>query len=177
MPAWGMMMRARLMIATGTAAAMVVVLTVQFLLGMGVNLTVHVAHARFDVGSMMGVMRGQLLMMIHMMIGMLTAVLALVAVVAAVTLARAGVTVSAVVGLLSVLVAGYAGIRFLLTGGNTASFTMAAGFVVAYAAYFVELVALARLGPASSSPSAESATGTARGHRDGPERAMVAPGK
>lgn len=72
-------MRARLRMATGAAAAMVAVLSVQFLLGMGINLT------------------------------------------------------------------------FLLTGGITASFAMAAGFVVAYAAYFLELLALARLRPTSSS--------------------------
>ena len=170
-------MRARLMIAAGAAVAMVAVLSVQFLLGMGVNLTVHVAHARFGVGSMMAVMRGQPLLMVHMMLGMLTAVLAVVAAATAATSARAGVTVPAVVGLLAVLVAGYGGIRFLLTGGNAASFTMAAGFVVAYAAYFVELVALARLGPASPSSTTGSATGTARGDRQGPERAMAPPGR
>ena len=154
-------MRARPM--TATAAAMVGVLTVQFLLGIGVNLTVHVPHAHFGVGSMMAAMRGQPLLMVHMMIGMLTAVLALAAAATAAASARAGVTVTAVIGLVAVLVAGYGGIRFLLTGGNAASFTMAVGFVVAYAAYFVELVELARLGPASPPAAAGLSTGSGTG--------------
>lgn len=167
-------MRARLM--TATAAAMVAVLSVQFLLGMGVNLTVHVAHAHFGIGSMMAVMRGQPLLMVHMMIGMLTAALALVAAVTAATSARAGVTVPAVVGLVAVLVAGYGGIRFLLTGGNTASFTMAAGFVVAYAAYFVELIALARLGPALPSAASDASPGSGAYDGRGGERQRQAEG-
>lgn len=142
-----MMTRARLTVAAGAAALMVAVLSLQFLLGMGVNLTVHVAHARFGFGSMMSVMRGKPLLMVHMMLGMLTAALALVAAVAAGVSGRTVVAASGVVGFLAVLVAGYGGIRFLLSGGAAASFTMAAGFLVAYAAYFIELVALVRLHP------------------------------
>ena len=81
-------MHARLTIGAGAAVAMLAVLSVQFLLGMGVNLTVHVAHARFGFGSMMGVMRGQPLLIVHMMIGMLAAVLALIAVLSAAASAK-----------------------------------------------------------------------------------------
>lgn len=136
---------ARLTVAAGAAALMVAVLSVQFMLGIGVNLTVHVAHARFGFGSMMSVMGGKPLLMVHMMLGMLTAALALVAAVAAAVSGKTSVAASGVVGLLAVLVAGYGGIRFLLSGGNAASFTMATGFLVAYAAYFIELVALVRI--------------------------------
>ncbi len=162
-------MRSRLTIGAGAAVAMLAVLSAQFLLGMGVNLTVHVAHARLGVGSMMGDMRGQPLLMIHMLLGMLTAVLALIAVVGAAASARAAVTLPAAVGLVAVLVAGYGGIRFLLTGSNGASFTMAAGFVVAYAAYFVELVALAWLRRASAPIGMRTSPGstTTNGHEAG----------
>lgn len=162
-------MHARLTIGAGAAVAMLAVLSVQFLLGMGVNLTVHVAHARFGFGSMMGVMRGQPLLIVHMMIGMLAAVLALIAVLSAAASAKAAVTAPAAVGLVAVLVAGYGGIRFLLTGSNAASFTMAAGFVVAYAAYFVEVVALVWLRRAFPSTGMRTSPGstTTNGHEAG----------
>lgn len=142
-----MITRARLTAAGATAALTVAVLSLQFLLGMGVNLTVHVAHAGFSMGSMMSAMGGKPLLMVHMMLGMLTAVLALVAAVSAAVSGRTTAAVLGAVGLLAVLVAGYGGIRFLLSGGNLASFTMAAGFLVAYAAYFIELIVLVRLHP------------------------------
>lgn len=140
-------MPARVMVAAGVAAAMVVVLSVQFLLGMGVNLGVQVEHARFGLGSMMAAMYGKPLLMVHMMLGMFTAALAVAAAVAAALSGRAGAATSGIVGLLAVLVAGYGGVRFLLSGSDAASFTMAAGFVVAYAAFFVELLLLLRLQP------------------------------
>lgn len=163
-----MITRARLTTAAATAALTLAVLSVQFLLGMGVNLTVQVAHAGFSMGSMMSVMRGKPLLMVHMMLGMLTAVLALVAAVSAAISGRTTAAVSGAVGLLAVLVAGYGGIRFLLTGGNTASFTMAAGFLVAYAAYFVELVLLVRLRPVGTDgrpPQGQAEPGMAEARR------------
>lgn len=165
------MPRIRVTIAGGAAAVMVALLSVQFLLGMGVNLTAHVPRARFGLGSMMGVMGGGPLLMAHLWLGMLTAVAAVVTAVAAALTARAGVAVPGAAGLAAVLVAGYGGIRFLVTGGNAASFTMAAGFLIAYAAYFLQLVAVMRYragaepAAAGTSPGAGLRRGAAQGSR------------
>lgn len=151
-----MLMAARSRLAAGAATTILALLTAQFLLGMAVNLTVHAPHARFAVGSMMAVMRGQPLLMIHMMIGMLVALLALLLALIATSARRPGTAISAICGLAGVLVAGYGGIRFLLSGGNGASFTMATGFLVAYAAYFIELLTVLRPRPPGRLPSASA---------------------
>ncbi|MHB8293365.1 MAG: hypothetical protein ACYDH5_01765 [Acidimicrobiales bacterium] len=157
------MPNARLGFAAAATTVMIVILSVQFLLGMGVNLTVNVAHAHFGLSSMMGIMRGKPLLMVHMMLGMLVAVLAIITAVAAGVTGRGPVLVPGLVGLAAVLVAGYGGIWFLLTGGNAASFTMATGFIIAYAAYFIEMVLLVRLRPA---PGGDGAGGPQGQHAD-----------
>lgn len=123
------------------AVTMILLLTIQFLLGMGVNLTVHVSHANSGFGSMMTIMRGSPLLMIHMMLGIFSAAVALVALVATRSGTSAILLASGVVGLVAVLVAGYGGIRFLIGGGSASSFIMATGFIFAYAAYFVQVIA------------------------------------
>lgn len=128
-----------------TAMLVLGVLAVQFLLGMDVNLFVHLPDPGYSVGmgGMMGVMAGSPALMVHMLLGILLAILGLVAVLTAATTGRTGVLVSSVVGALGIVVAGLGGIRFLMYGqGTVASFVMAVGFLVALLAFVFELLVL-----------------------------------
>ena len=131
------------------AATMVVVLAVQFLLGMLTNLYISLpAHSyggAFAMGRMMTAMTsgtgaGLPLLMFHMMLGPLMVIVALVTLVASIASRRQRDIVLGTVGLLSILLAGYGGLSFLLGGGhNAASLIMSLGFLAAFSAYFTQV--------------------------------------
>ena len=122
---------------SGAAVWMMGVLGVQFLLGMYVNLFVSLPmHATApmspmgNMGSMMGMAGTSAVVMFHMLWGLGLAVGGFTVGVGA--LAAAGV------GLLAILLAGWAGLQFLMAGQHDAmSYTMAVGWLVAMLAYLV----------------------------------------
>lgn len=132
-----------------TAMLVLGVMAVQFVLGMDINLFVHLPGTGYSVGmgGMMGVMTDSPALMVHMMLGILLAILGLVAVLTAATTGRAGVVISSAAGAVGIVVAGLGGIRFLMYGqGNVASFVMAVGFLVALLAFVFELLLLSGRG-------------------------------
>lgn len=139
-------------------AVMVGALSVQFVLGIYVNLFVTIPPVSGGTpGSMMssmGAVMGpgsNLAFMAHMLLGMLLILLAVVSVVV-VTQSGLGTTATALagVGLAALLVAGYGGMSFVMFGQDDAlSFTMALGFIFALTAY-VALLAVSTLGRVAS---------------------------
>ncbi|MCL4446465.1 MAG: hypothetical protein M1134_06310 [Actinobacteria bacterium] len=124
-------------VRTAAPLVMLVLLGVQFLVGMAVNLYVHLPSTSATMAEMMG--SGPLLM-IHMMLGMMLAAGAVVAVAVAVPFGRRVVTCAAT-ALGGIFVAGLGGVLFLMDGqGNGASYLMAVGFLVAAGGYVAELV-------------------------------------
>ncbi len=117
--------------------AMLALLGVQFLVGMAVNLYVHLPSNGTTMMQMMG--NGPLLML-HMMLGMVLAVGAVVSVAVAAPFGRRAVTYAAI-ALGGIVSAGLGGVVFLMDGqGNGASYLMAVGFLVAVGGYVAELV-------------------------------------
>ncbi len=140
----------------GLLGAMLLLLALQFVLGMYTNLfvtLVRVGHGvmrtgagRFmRTGGSMGI--GEMLssglsplFMVHMMLGILLALLALI--VALVSLFREGTgcKVLAWTSFLAVLVSGYSGMRFFMYGQhNGDSLIMALGWLIAFSAYFMAM--------------------------------------
>ena len=112
-------------------------LGVQFLLGMAVNLFVHLPPAGAGMAEIMG---SGPLVGLHMMLGMILAAGAVLAVATALPSGRRA-TAYALVALGGVLVAGLGGLAFLLGGqSNSASYLMAVGFLVAVGGYVTEVV-------------------------------------
>ena len=113
-------------------------LGVQFLLGMAVNL-----YVQLPPGGMTQMMRGSgpsPLLMIHMMLGMTLGAGALLTLWHSLRSGRRS-TWCATVGLGGVLLAGIAGMLFLMGGqSNGASYLMAVGLLVAAGGYLAELV-------------------------------------
>lgn len=122
---------------TAASLGMLGLLTVQFLIGMAVNLYVTLPSAN---SGMAGMMRGGPLVMIHMMLGIILVVGATVAFAIALPYGRWAVTCAAI-SLVGMLVAGVGGITFLMgSQSNGASFLMAIGFLVAVGGYVADLV-------------------------------------
>src|SRR5437879_1400234 len=111
-------------LAGGVAMA---ALVVQFLLGMFAKLYVHIAPAgrTGGCGGMLGggmmralgrAMSGSSALMVHMMLGWLLVLLAVISLIGAVVARRTRATVLAAVGLTGILLAGYGGMQFMMTG-------------------------------------------------------------
>ena len=122
---------------TAASLGMLGLLTVQFLIGMAVNLYVTLPSAN---SGMAGMMRGGPLVMIHMMLGIILILGALVAFVTSLPYGRWAI-VCAAISLGGMILAGVGGITFLMGGeSNSASFLMAIGFLVAVGGYVADLV-------------------------------------
>ena len=149
--------RRRATFARGAAGGAGAVLLVQFLLGMHVNLyvkTVPVGGRGSDGmmgGGMMGggfmkamsrAMSGSSTLMLHMMLGWLLVILAIAALIAALLLRRREAIALSSVGLVGIVVAGYGGLQFMISGHDGYSYLMATGFIVAMGSYFGEVYAL-----------------------------------
>ena len=127
------------------AVWMIGALGVQFLMGMYLNLFVslplHVTGSMGPMGRMGGMMRMagvSPLVMLHVLWGLGLAAGGLMTGVGALVARRAPLAGAAGVGFLAVLIAGWAGLRFLMAGQRDAmSYTMAAGWLVAVLAYVV----------------------------------------
>jgi len=120
-------------------------LGLQFLLGMYVNLFVslpmHTTASMGPMGSMSGMMGmagTSPVVMVHMLWGFGLAVGGFIVGVGALAAGRAHLVEAAGVGFLAILVAGWAGLQFLMAGQHNAmSYTMAVGWLVAMLAYLV----------------------------------------
>ncbi len=125
------------------AAVVLALLFIQFLLGMFVNLYVQIPlfHAGNSpgMGSMMPRITSPAFWT-HMMLGMFIALAGIWVVIAAILTGRGVAIALAGAGFVSVLVAGYGGMSFLMFGQNdVASYLMAIGFLCAFTAYFAVL--------------------------------------
>lgn len=116
---------------------MLVLLAVQFLLGIAINLYVQISSAAFGMTEMM---RNGPLVMVHMMLGMMLVLGAMVAVGVAHPYGRRVVS-CAVVALGGILVAGFGGLLFLMDGQSSGtSYLMAVGFLIATGGYVAQIV-------------------------------------
>jgi hypothetical protein len=143
--------------ARTTAGVAGAVLLVQFLLGMHVNLYVKTlplgghASAGMMGGGMMGgefmkamsrAMSGSSTLMLHMMMGWLLVILAAAALVAALLARRKEAIALSALGLVAIVVAGYGGLQFMVSGHDGYSYLMATGSIVAMGSYFGQVYAL-----------------------------------
>lgn len=130
-------------------AAMLVLLFLQFALGMWVNLYVSIPQLStgYGMGGMMGAMMaimfsaGAPTLMVHMMLGWLMAAGAVAVFALSLLQSRAFVTLLSTAGIVSVLLGGLGGLLFLFSGGNNVySYLMALAFASAFSTYFSALV-------------------------------------
>ena len=120
-------------------------LGVQFLFGMYVNLFVSIPMHATALLSPMGSMGGMMnmagtspLIMIHVLWGLGLAAGGFIVGLGALAARRAHLVAAAGVGWLAIIVAGWAGLQFLMAGQHDAmSYTMAVGWLVAMLAYLV----------------------------------------
>ncbi|NMP21530.1 hypothetical protein [Sulfobacillus harzensis] len=120
-------------------------LGVQFLFGMYVNLFVSIPMHATALLSPMGSMGGMMnmagtspLVMLHGLWGLGLAAGGFIVGMGALAARRAHLVAAAGVGWLAILVAGWAGLQFLMAGQHDAmSYTMAVGWLVAMLAYLV----------------------------------------
>jgi hypothetical protein len=134
---------------------MLLLLLVQFVVGMFVNLFVGVptshpgASASFVRGAVFGVAwaitAGGLALAFHTALGLLLAADSIVVLALAIQYGRRPVIAAASVGLLGIVGAGLSGIGFLNYFVGRATFLMSVGFSVAVAAYVVTLFAATQL--------------------------------
>jgi len=127
-----------------------VMLVAQFLLGMAVNLFVTIPDQHpganppeYFSGVVQSVtwaiLHGHILLAIHAAFGLVIVVAALGTLVQAIGNRRRGIVVSAVIGFIGVLAAGFNGGSFLSYNQDFSSMLMAAGFAMAVVSYSVGL--------------------------------------
>ena len=92
--------------------------------------------------AMSRAMSGSSTLMLHMVLGWLLAILAVVALLAALLVRRKEAIGLSALGLVAIVVAGYGGLQFMISGHDGYSYLMATGFIVAMGAYFGEVYAL-----------------------------------
>src|SRR5713101_3687819 len=136
---------------------MLLALFLQFLLGMWLNLFATFPQLTVSSGNMFGGMMGSMMsfmlsggmpiLMIHMMTGFVMLALAVIVLAVSVTVysdkKMSGVLLG-VGGLSSIIFAGISGLYFMYSGfsNDVYSYLMAVGFIVAFMAYFAELLFL-----------------------------------
>jgi len=131
--------------------AMSIVLLVQYGLGIGVNLFVTVPHQ--DQGAGVGeaiaraVSNGPLALAVHAVLGLTLIAIALAIAIRAVAAHHGGIVALGVVGLLALGGAAFNGARFVGTGHNSASFSMAIAWAVALLCYLSILFTAGRHTP------------------------------
>lgn len=119
--------------------AMIVLLGLEYLLGMAVNLYVELPPGGASTAMMSGLSP---VLMVHMGLGMALAAGALATLVLALPCGRRAIAAAAF-ALGGILLAGIAGMVFFMRGeGNAASYLMAVGLLAALGAYVVEFLAI-----------------------------------
>jgi len=128
---------------------MLLLLAVQFLLGMVVNLFVQVPSVHPGIGAsnyFQGVVQGVAWALVHAPLGLLVHVVAglllfltsLILIGFAIASRRAWIIVSAI-GLIGIMAAGFNGASFMNYGQNFSSLLMSIGFLLAAVAYTIGL--------------------------------------
>jgi hypothetical protein len=133
-----------------TVWIVLLLLAVQFALGIYANLYVAFPAPRSSTSLMPGMsvngmstVMDHVGLMLHNVLGILLVLLGIVAFTFALRTASSVAIGLASVGLAALIGAGIAGMVFVMSGQpNGASYLMAIGFLVAFAAYFLELVEL-----------------------------------
>ena len=139
---------ARHSVSRTIAMAICGLLSVQFLLGMYVNLYVNLPPVTTTVGGgfggpMMGQFAtmfspGQPILVVHMMLGMILIVTGVIALIAAMNSQDHFTIAWSATGLAALIASAYGGISFFMFGhNNLASYLMAVGFLVCFASYLV----------------------------------------
>jgi hypothetical protein len=145
--------------------AMCVVLLVQYGLGIGVNLFVNLP--RQDHGASTGaaiadaVSNGPVAVAVHATLGLALVVIALAIAVRAAAARRGGLFALGLVGLLTLGSAAFNGARFVSTGQNSASFSMAMAWAVSLLCYLSVLFVSGRDRPAQPQALGTRARGPA----------------
>ncbi len=131
------------------AVMMIIALLIQFLLGMYTNLFIALPRVAVQesgglmlgMGRMMAVGFSDPVFMVHMIVGMLLVLGALATVMVGISVKQTPFMVITVIGLAAVLIAGYGGLTFFMNGQhNSASYTMAVGWLSAVTIYFMAYV-------------------------------------
>lgn len=131
-----------------SGVAMIVLLGVQYILGMVSNLFVQFPEAGTE-NQMFEFARTQLPEISHIILGLLLFVFALVFWIRAIRARFRAWTVAAGIGLLAILIAVYSGARFIPTQDDLYSLLMSLAFILALLAYVWGLLAARNL-PAGS---------------------------
>ncbi len=136
---------------------MLLALLLQFLLGMWLTLFATFPQQTVSSGDVFGGMMGSMMsfmlsggmpvLMIHMMTGIVMLALAVIVLAVSVTAysdKKATGVLLGVAGLGSILLAGISGLYFMYSGfsNDVYSYLMAVGFILAFMAYFAELLFL-----------------------------------
>lgn len=130
--------------------AALVMLIIQFLLGMAVNLFVKIPtdHPGSNAPEYFSgvaqsvawaILHGHILLVLHAVFGLLLVVAALLTLVTGIQTRRRGIALSSVFGFIGILGAGFNGGSFLNYHEDFSSMIMATGFAIAVVAYSVGL--------------------------------------
>jgi hypothetical protein len=121
-------------------------LIVQFLLGMGVDLSIRITrhHPGANASDFFGgavqsvfwaVTQGPILLVLHAILGLLLALNSIVVLVEAFRLPSTAIRVLAGLGVFGIIAAGFNGASFLIYDHNVNSFFMSVGFALAVVVY------------------------------------------
>jgi hypothetical protein len=148
-----------------TTLAMIVLLLVQFAVGMAVNLYVKVPagpkSGGFGTGIGRALSQGAPALVFHVIIGLLLILAAVGVLVQAIQVRRASVVTAGVVGLVALVGAAINGDRFVVYSANGSSLAMALLFALALLMYVLALYSL------TNAPAAERRGGAEGGARRG----------
>jgi hypothetical protein len=148
----------------GNSFGALVILLLQYGLGIWVNLYAHLPAADNGAGLASGFARaisnGPVGLSIHAVLGVILIASAVAALVRACLVRRRALIVAAAVGLTCILAAGFSGAAFVGNGSDAASMSMAVAAGVAIFAYALILfLSAAGVYPASADAAATSASG------------------
>lgn len=125
---------------------LLIILFLQFILGIYTNLYIPVSTKVGGIAFNMGYMMGSIgnygpIFMLHMMLGPILVIFSLITFILAIVSKTKAEIIFSSLGLISIDIAGFAGMTFFMGGANNIySFIMALGFIVAFSAYFSNLI-------------------------------------
>ncbi len=139
--------------AMGTASLVmleILILTIQFMLGMYVNLFVTIPQMSFGYGMMtLMLAAGASLIMLHMFLGMVIGIVSVMILILSLMAGLSRIAYLSVISLVFIVIAGVNGLVFLFGGQNNVnSFAMAVSFlVVLLTQFFILYYTIDTLGP------------------------------
>ena len=129
---------------------MLLLLSVQFLVGMVVNLYVKVPSVHpgaeasdYFVGVVQGLawvlIHGTLALVVHVVLGLLLFLIALILIGLAIASRRRAWIITSLIGLLGIMAAGFNGASFMNYGHDFSSLLMSIGFLMSAISYMIEV--------------------------------------